>query len=491
MALGHGVGEPVGEEEEKVAPRRPRHGGLGVGRAVDSHGRVGGEETPRRAAGLDDEGVGVTGVRVPDLAVVGREHAIAERDVHLRRFQLGADRLVHRFEDGGGRRLSLGGDGGRAHHQRHDQGRRVAVTRHVADHDAQPSARQLKDLVEVASHRDRRLHASRRVHSRHRPHRGQQLHLQVVGQLHFAGDPIASHALPDEPVVLERGADLVGDRGEQPLVRRREAAPAASADQVDHAHRAGLPGLGRVAYRHGEPSVFLARRASVPVGARHVGTRCQDGAALAVRPDGHRGQVIQRNRLPELPAPRLGGQSEALLVGSVHPQRAPLGAQHSRDLFQDQAGGLFQVEDRAQGLADPVEQVDLGVALRQGRVARRDPSRHVEGASDHCGRQLRDRTVGLVSLDLHLQRRSVGGVHGEPRPPGRRRLRVVRGERGNPFAGDHVPSPHLRPQAVAKVLQDRRHRLRKRGEGARVAVLGHGRGGSPSARPLRPAAGGV
>ena len=49
----------------------------------------------------------------------------------------------------------------------------------------------------------------------------------------------------------------------------------------------------------------------------------------------------------------------------MHPEGAPLGAQHVAHFLQDGVGGIVELDDRSQRLADGVEEVDLLVALRQ------------------------------------------------------------------------------------------------------------------------------
>jgi len=69
---------------------------------------------------------------------------------------------------------------------------------------------------------------------------GQELHLQVVRELHLARHALFGDALAHEPIVLDRGSDLGRDRREELLVRGAEAAPVLPADEVHHADRARL-----------------------------------------------------------------------------------------------------------------------------------------------------------------------------------------------------------------------------------------------------------
>ena len=87
------------------------------------------------------------------------------------------------------RRLRV--DRGRAHRQRHDQRRAVAVARHVADHHARPARAQPEEVVEVAADALGGDDAGRH-HRLGRDDLGarEQPHLEVVRELHLVHEPL-------------------------------------------------------------------------------------------------------------------------------------------------------------------------------------------------------------------------------------------------------------------------------------------------------------
>ena len=130
-------------------------------------------------------------------------------------------------------------DAGGGQHQRHHQRGGEAVRGDVAQHHADPAAAQPGEGVEVAAHRLRRQ-ASRgdlRVAVQHRRRR-QQLELEVVRQLQLAPEPLLPQIALDQPRVLHRGADLVGDGRDQLPVARGEAVAADPVGEVDDADAA-------------------------------------------------------------------------------------------------------------------------------------------------------------------------------------------------------------------------------------------------------------
>ena len=99
---------------------------------------------------------------------------------------------------------------------------------------------QAEEVVEIAADRFGGAAARGDVGLR-RDHRGrrQQLELQVVRQLQLAPHPLLAQVLLDEPRVLDRGADLIGDGGDQFAVTRREGVFALPIRQIDHADGRG------------------------------------------------------------------------------------------------------------------------------------------------------------------------------------------------------------------------------------------------------------
>src|SRR3989442_13820460 len=73
--------------------------------------------------------------------------------------------------------------------------------------------------------------------------RGEQLQLQVMRQLQLAPYPLLAQVLGDQGRVLDRGADLIRDGGDELAVARGERIGAEPVRQVDDADRLGaLPG---------------------------------------------------------------------------------------------------------------------------------------------------------------------------------------------------------------------------------------------------------
>ena len=188
------------------------------------------------------------------------QDAIAEAEIHLRGLQLVADRPVHEFEHLGGRLPFLRVDGCGTHDQRHDQCGRESVPRHVTDHDSHATTRELQYLIEVSPHRFGRQDSGRRVDAGYARDGRDELHLEIVGQLHFPGDSLPGQTFLNQSVVLESRADLTRDRGEEFLITRREPSPTAPADQVDDAHGFGVTALRREANGNGEPRILRLDR---------------------------------------------------------------------------------------------------------------------------------------------------------------------------------------------------------------------------------------
>src|SRR5438034_11101178 len=69
--------------------------------------------------------------------------------------------------------------------------------------------------------------------------RGEQLELQVVRQLQLPSHALLAQVLRDQRRVLDRGADLVRDGGDELAVPRGERVRAHAVGQVDDADRLG------------------------------------------------------------------------------------------------------------------------------------------------------------------------------------------------------------------------------------------------------------
>ena len=132
---------------------------------------------------------------------------------------------------------------------------------HVADHHADAVAREAVEVVEVAAHvlgghdarRDGRLGRDvRRV--------GQELHLQVVRELHLLLEALLVERLPHEPRVLDGRADLARDGRDELLVARGEGLPGAAVGEVHDAERLAAV-LRRPEDGHGEHRAAPERRA--------------------------------------------------------------------------------------------------------------------------------------------------------------------------------------------------------------------------------------
>ena len=132
-------------------------------------------------------------------------------------------------------------DAGRGHDQRHDQRGREAVGRDVAQHHPDPAARQPGEGVEVSAHRFGRPESGGHLrHALQHGGRGQQAELELVGQFQFALEPLPAEVPFDQPGVLDGGADLVGDRGEEPHVGGGKGVGPEPVGEVDDPDAAGL-----------------------------------------------------------------------------------------------------------------------------------------------------------------------------------------------------------------------------------------------------------
>ena len=74
----------------------------------------------------------------------------------------------------------------------------------------------------------------------------QKLHLQVVRELHLLREPLLLDRRAHEPRVLDRGADLRRDRGDELLVAGGERLTRAPIGQVHDAQRLGAARRGAV-----------------------------------------------------------------------------------------------------------------------------------------------------------------------------------------------------------------------------------------------------
>ena len=112
------------------------------------------------------------------------------------------------------------------------------MPRHVADHHAGAPAAQPKQIVEISADAFRWHDARRDLRVRRDDvARRQELHLQVVRELHLVREPLLLDRRADEPRVLNRRADLRRDRGHQLLIAGGEWLPRAAVGQIHDAER--------------------------------------------------------------------------------------------------------------------------------------------------------------------------------------------------------------------------------------------------------------
>ena len=266
------------------------------------------------------------------------------------------------------------------------------MRRDVAQHHPDPSAAEPAEGVEVAADRIRRQ-ASRRhlgVAVQHRG-RGEQLELEIVRQLQLPAEPLLPRVALDQPGVLHRGADLVGHRGDQLAVARREAVAADPVGEIDDADAAERRAGRAIADGHAQeglpPVPAVAGAVARDVG-HLLGIVDDDRAARGTpwpRPSmssstGHRREAVDAEALAP---PRCGAARIASSYTMIDARRAPTTRAH---LAHDGPGRLLQPHRLAQDLADGVEEVDLLVAaasssaneaalplgLEQGRDDRRE-----------------------------------------------------------------------------------------------------------------------
>ena len=223
-----------------------------------------------------------------------------------------------------------------------------------------------KKLIEVArdgcGRFDARSHAPR-VEGRGV---GQELHLEVVGQLELTRHALPLESLPYEPVVLKRRPDLARDRREQLPVGRLEPATVTPADQVQDADRPRPPGRWSEADRNRQHGFGASREFIAPRGVRLVvpsPVREDERRALAEHAGRDSvGVVGGDRRLPPLGSHR-GDEVQAGLRLVEHPERPAAGRHDLAHFGEDQPGRLLEREEGTERLGDGVEEVDLLMAL--------------------------------------------------------------------------------------------------------------------------------
>ena len=163
-------------------------------------------------------------------------------------------------------------------------------------------------------------------------------------------------------MILQRRADLAGDGGQQLAVPGREGAPSLAPEQVDDADRARLPRLRRVLDGHREGR--FGAQVGGERGMAAVSARADDRLAVTEHARGeHVPGGVER---PVQSGDSFGGDLvQQPVAGVVDPQRAAAGAQDVADFVEDDARGFAQLQDRAQDLADRIQQVDFLVARGQ------------------------------------------------------------------------------------------------------------------------------
>src|SRR5215218_4874830 len=355
------VGDAVGEGHEQVTADVPR-ACLRARRFVGhAERRTAGEQPLNVAGARDDERVGMAGVAIPQDAKLAIDDGIERGDEHLRRRQLLLHRLVEPPQHLGGIVGALRMDRRGAHRQRHDERGLVAVTRDVADHRADSSTRQAIQVVEVAAdvfggHHSRGDGGFGRDVSRV----GEKLHLQVVRELHLLLQPLLIERPPNEARILDRGADLRGDRRDELLITGGERLPRPPIREVDDAERLAAV-LGGPENGHGEhralPEPFLGL-------AQHLAFLDDDGVQGAEDVRAHTAAVVEGDG-PDRHAfaAKACDDGEGLRIGLVHEDGGspcPDGLAH---FAQDGGGTLLERHRAPQDLADRVEEIDLLVAL--------------------------------------------------------------------------------------------------------------------------------
>src|SRR5437588_2649755 len=109
------------------------------------------------------------------------------------------------------------------------------MTGDVTDHHAGPLVAQLEKLIEVATYALRRNDSRGDFRlGRDAIRRRQQLHLQVVGEVHLLKQALSIERCADEPRVLNRGTDLGGDCRHELLVTGSERLPRPSISEIHY-----------------------------------------------------------------------------------------------------------------------------------------------------------------------------------------------------------------------------------------------------------------
>ena len=297
----------------------------------------------------------MAGVRVANLAGARVHDAVERRDEHLGRGELLAQRGEQGVESLAGIRRRLCVDRRRAHCQRHDQRRLVAVPRHVSDHDAGAAAAEAEQVVEIPADAlgwyDSRGH--RRIGRDDLVVR-QQLHLQIVRELHLVRQTLLLDGCAHEPDVLDRRADLRGDRRDQLLVAGGERLAGSAVRQIHHAQRFGAARCGRGPHdRHRQHGAAAIHRLGV---AEHLSRidehrvlcaehACAD-AARVVDVNGRNGNGIDTEG---------GHGAEGVRGPVVHQDRRAPGADRLGDLAQNRARRFVQRHGATENLADRIK----------------------------------------------------------------------------------------------------------------------------------------
>ena len=183
----------------------------------------------------------MTHVAVAQHAIHAIDDGIQRADEHLRRVELFLHADVEATQHLRWIIRALRVNRRRAHGQRHDERRLIAVSGDVADHDADTMLRESIEIVEISADvfRGNDERCNRRLWCDVRGI-GQELHLQVVRELHLLLHALLVERLPDEPSVLDGGADLAGDCGDELLVASSERLSGPSVGEIHDTERSCL-----------------------------------------------------------------------------------------------------------------------------------------------------------------------------------------------------------------------------------------------------------
>ena len=187
-----------------------------------------------------------------------------------------------------------------------------------------------------------------------------------MGELHFLHQALLREQCPDEPRVLDRGADLRRNRRHEFLIAGRERVTRSPLGQIDDAQRLTTLRRGphdRYGHHRAAPIRGFSLACHLIAIDDHGVLRAKDARRdTAPIIHGDRGSVTGLHALGCHNLQRIGH-------AVVHQNRCAPGADGLGDLAQDRGGGFLEPHGATEDLTDRIEEIDLFVAF--GELGRR------------------------------------------------------------------------------------------------------------------------